>query len=82
MESDRFALILKQMDWQEAKSYCENVFNSSLATIIDGDALFQAVALRESLHELHDLWIGLNDFSENGEWTWVDGTSWYFTISL
>ena len=76
----RYVLVSEKKTWTDAKEHCENVLNSTLATIVGIDDLYNAVALREVFHPHQDLWIGMNDHGKDGEWTWIDGTSWYVNI--
>lgn len=79
---DRFILISVERTWFDAAAYCTEHYNSSLATITSDEELEIAVALREhnGIYSDHDIWIGLTDsslVSMEGEWVWMDGTSWY-----
>eukprot|EP01084_Bolivina_argentea_P151114 263801_1 len=78
IEANKYVLVALEKSWDKAHEYCQDTYNSGLATIITDNDLNYAVALREALfeqtHSHKDIWIGLNDLNPNTVWEWVDGT--------
>eukprot|EP01084_Bolivina_argentea_P014752 27586_1 len=63
------------LSWQEANSYCKNVYSSELATIesIQDYNEFSNTITR-GLTPQTKYWIGMNDILKEGEWIFADGT--------
>ncbi len=66
------------MNWFEAEKSC-NIAGGHLTSITsssEDNGLYQyyVVALN-----YYDFWIGGNDISSDGRWSWIDGSSWSYT---
>eukprot|EP01084_Bolivina_argentea_P123166 218283_1 len=74
---DKYILISSQKTWNEAEKYCEEEFNSNLATITSKEELNIVVTMREmnSTYFDGDIWIGLYEDPLSGAWRWIDGTT-------
>eukprot|EP01084_Bolivina_argentea_P148626 259806_1 len=75
-------------EWWDAERACENMFYSTLATIITEQDMHQAIELinfyiqTQNITTWHAAWIGLYRFPViNSQWNWVDGTSCAYTVS-
>lgn len=69
-----FILIKRTLDenglsWSDANEYCQNEFDSNLATIITTEEY----QLAYDISYLGGL-IGLNDIDDDDQFTWIDGT--------
>ena len=65
----RYILVDLDKNWSDAQEYCEDYYDSDLATIISSNDLRDAFYLIDS-----NTWIGLNDIKNGGKFEWVDGT--------
>eukprot|EP00486_Rosalina_sp_Unknown_P006359 CAMPEP_0201572766 /NCGR_PEP_ID=MMETSP0190_2-20130828/16215_1 /ASSEMBLY_ACC=CAM_ASM_000263 /TAXON_ID=37353 /ORGANISM="Rosalina sp." /LENGTH=242 /DNA_ID=CAMNT_0047998923 /DNA_START=195 /DNA_END=924 /DNA_ORIENTATION=+ len=65
------------MNYGEAQQYCLNTYGTNLATIIDQDDLnaFYAARHLAAVPQDQSLIIGLNDISNEGTFSWQDGTA-------
>ncbi|XP_053386999.1 SCO-spondin-like isoform X2 [Mercenaria mercenaria] len=74
-EACGYKLIVKEMNWTEAKDYC-NVNGGQLATI---KSLHKQMFLNDFLNqvEINDkrVWIGASDTLVEGTFVWIDGTT-------
>ena len=64
--------------WENANNHCLSQYGSYLATITNNYdmAIAQNILLQ---NDAYDVWIGLTDKFNEGEWQWIDGTSCYYT---
>lgn len=62
------------ISWSDANEYCQNQFDSNLATIITRTEYELAYNI-----SYYGGLIGLNDIDENGQFSWIDGTPCYIT---
>ena len=66
------------LTWNESEAFCQEVYDSHLATIVTQQDMKDAVALN-----VGQAWIGLNNIGSTGvsvadtedNWNWIDGTS-------
>ena len=63
------------MNWTNAESYCESTYNTTLATITSSteNALAIIAAVYSGATD-GTIWIGFNDFDNEGTFEWLDGT--------
>ena len=62
-------------NWREAETYCQNIFGSHLAAIHSLSENSDAFGDGSWYLEYGNMWIGLNDIDNEGDYVWVDGTS-------
>eukprot|EP01084_Bolivina_argentea_P147552 258146_1 len=80
----KYILVPLAKTWMEAQTYCEETFNSNLASLISDEDVMTAVTIRDSSDEYVDqgIWIGLTDnalLSEEEQWKWIDMTTCNYT---
>ena len=69
-----------KLNWQNASEYCINTYGTSLATISNEIESVQAEgACLASNYDPIGCWIGFNDISQTGQWTWISGAIVTFT---
>ena len=68
-----FTFVAAQMDWADALAHCLGL-GLELASIHSKEEAEQAAALAAS-KGASNTWIGLNDRTSEGTWTWSDGVS-------
>eukprot|EP01083_Nonionella_stella_P071639 192565_1 len=74
-EELRYILVEDEMSWESANAFCQTEYGTSLATIIDDEDLWDALALREMNRPHEDVWIGLNARDQHHViWEWADHT--------
>ena len=73
-ENDRDYIVAiwkeRTMDWNAAEKYCQDTYESHLATMLtqqDYDIAYN--------YSYFGGFIGLNDKDKNGKYSWIDGTS-------
>ena len=75
------------MSWLDADAYCEEKYESNLATIISDQDLQIALIIKNIQNnddDHDDVWIGLSDIallSKENEWVWSDGTLCNYTFT-
>ena len=69
-----YIFVQHETDWFSAELYCQNNFGTHLATIISDQDLKEAIKIINETNNF-DIWIGLNDILNDGEFVWIDGTS-------
>eukprot|EP01084_Bolivina_argentea_P001037 1911_1 len=69
--------------WQDAETYCSNMYGTNLATIITDADFAEAVKMQHTHYGYNgspytglggDIWIGLNDLTTHNQYEWVDGS--------
>ena len=77
-KGNRYSLILKGMQFEEARNYCELL--GGQLVVIESEAelefllrKFQKEGVSRGLDQA-EIWIGLTDQEKEGEFKWVDGT--------
>ena len=74
-----YILVKNHTDWFSAEIHCQNNFGTHLATIISDEDLREAIQIINKTNNFTiddcDIWIGLNDILNDGEFVWTDGTS-------
>ena len=66
-------MINEARTWSDAQRFCASI-NSNLATVVTPHQL-QMIRELNRVYNLVKTWIGLNDQSNKGEYTWVDGST-------
>ena len=63
--------------WDEAESYCQLMYGTSLATIMTDEQGTNArtAATIAGIDTGDSFWFGFNDISSEGTWEWIDGTT-------
>lgn len=75
--SANYILIEEEEDWFDALMYCEEEFDTSLATVLTAEQMAEAINLTHLVtFNRNEFWVGLNDLAKEGEWRWADGTPW------
>ena len=75
-KTPKYVLISAPMSWNDAQNYCNKTYGSHLASFKNEDDWQQMITTIQS----NDVWIGLNDFKNDGNWIWSDNISWYLCI--
>ncbi|VDK60409.1 unnamed protein product [Anisakis simplex] len=78
-ETKCFNFTIPKANFFLASESCREVPNASLAVISN---IFENAALRAYAMNYDDepnVWIGLNDVAENGDWNWINGERTEFT---
>ena len=74
-----YIFVQDQKNWFSAELYCQNNFGTHLGTIISDEDLKEAIRIINDTNKLindnYDIWIGLNDILNEGDFVWIDGTS-------
>eukprot|EP01084_Bolivina_argentea_P294015 505799_1 len=78
-------LILQNSEWYEAQRKCENMYGTTLATIITDEDIKHALhVIKNSMDVTQNIyvWIGLSQTGTNTfRWQWIDGTKCDYTNS-
>jgi hypothetical protein len=74
-----FVVCPEEQTWEDAASTCLEAGYEGLGLIENSDQQDRIVTLSEALstEAYRELWLGLNDLEEEGEWTWMSGESSY-----
>eukprot|EP01084_Bolivina_argentea_P007111 13391_1 len=70
------AITHKHLTWYRARTYCQTVYSSELATIVsfeDESELIDVISISPPQQPMY--WIGLNDIDKEGIWQFSDGKS-------
>ena len=62
-------------NWTEAETYCENTFGLHLAAVHSSSENNDAFGDGSWYSTYGEMWIGLYDIDNEGDYSWVDGTS-------
>eukprot|EP01084_Bolivina_argentea_P286639 491743_1 len=62
--------------WLDANSYCNTTYGTNLGTILTDDEAYTAIQnVNDSTKPNGQMWVGLNDWEQEGIWVWADGTT-------
>ena len=66
--------------WYEAEEYCDDLYGTHLASIHSNSENAQIYVAATTLGVGSEwIWLGLNDLTLEGNWSWTDGTSVTYT---
>ena len=65
-----------KMTWQDAQSYCQTNYHTSLATLMTSEQITNArsAATVAGIGTSESFWCGFNDINNEGTWEWQDST--------
>ena len=72
------------INWTDANEYCNDVYDTQLATIYN-DYYAQSLLDLRTLYGVSDhyFWVGVNDHDTSGVWVYESGYNWYaFIVSF
>jgi len=65
--------------WYDANMYCQSI-GSHLATLLsENEFVFTSLLIEQKFFYVTKFWIGGNDESAEGVWTWSNGDPWSFS---
>lgn len=73
----RYAVVQGVMTWEEARTYCE-AQGGQLATIANQEQMDAITALLEE-NQVKTVWLGATNFSEGGDFQWLNGEPFAFS---